>query len=143
MDIDYGNFRASLKNLEAQHEHQRSLASHYPSFIQEAMAESVIQRFETCYDTLWKVLRRHLMDALGIPDVPNSPRPIFRLADENGLLAAGGEQWEFYVQTRIDTAHDYDKEKAAKAIEAMPDFIEDAIELYAAMTGDDWDERFD
>ena len=26
----------------------------------EALAESVIQRFKTCFDCLWKVLNRHL-----------------------------------------------------------------------------------
>ena len=40
----------------------------------EGMAESVIQRFETCYDSLWKILRRHLVEALGIAEAPNSPQ---------------------------------------------------------------------
>ena len=70
------------------------------------MAESVIQRFETCYDALWKVLRRHLIEVFGIAEVPNSPRPILRIADQNGLLAAGADQWELYAQTRIDTSHE-------------------------------------
>ena len=139
MAIDYGNFRASLKNLETQHENLHNLSLNYPLFVHEGMEESVIQRFETCYDTLWKALRRYLIEVLGIPEVPNGPRPIFRLADENSLLAAGGEQWELYIQTRIDTTHDYDREKAANAIAVMPEFIDDAIELYTTMTGEDWE----
>ena len=99
----------------------------------------MIQRFETCYDALWKVLRRYIIEELGIAEVPNSPRPIFRLANENHLLTAGGEQWELYVQTRIDTTHDYDGEKAANAIALMPEFISDAISLYSAMTGEPWE----
>ena len=137
--IDYGNLKSSLKNLEVQHGHLLNLSPDYPSFVHEGMAESVIQRFETCYDTLWKTLRRHLIDALGIAEVPNSPRFLFRLADENSLLAAGGDQWQLYIQTRIDTTHDYDKEKAVNAIEVMPEFIGDAIELYTTMTGEDWE----
>ena len=97
------------------------------------MAESVIQRFEICYDTLWKVLRRHLVEELGIVEIPNSPRPIFRIADENRLLAAGVEQWEPYIRARMDTTHDYDEEKAARAIGVMTDFIDDATRLYTAM----------
>ena len=137
--IDYGNLKSSLKNLEVQHGHLLNLSPDYPSFVHEGMAESVIQRFETCYDTLWKTLRRHLIEALGIAEVPNSPRFLFRLADENSLLAAGGDQWQLYIQTRIDTTHDYDKEKAVNAIEVMPEFIGDAIELYTTMTGEDWE----
>ena len=137
--LDYSNFKMSLNNLETQHEHMLHLSPDYPSFVHEGMAESVIQRFETCYDAMWKVVRRHLIEALGIAEVSNSPRPIFRIADENNLLAAGGEQWELYVQTRIDTTHDYDGEKAAKAIDLMPEFIGDAINLYSAMTGERWE----
>ena len=137
--IDYGNLKNSLKNLEVQHGHLLNLSPDYPSFVHEGMAESVIQRFETCYDTLWKTLRRHLIESLGIAEVPNSPRFLFRLADENSLLAAGGDQWQLYIQTRIDTTHDYDKEKAVNAIEVMPEFIGDAIELYTTMTGEDWE----
>ena len=139
MAIDYSNFRASLKNLETQHDNLRNLPQYYPEFVHEGMAESVIQRFETCYDTLWKTLRRHLIEALGIAEVPNSPRFLSRIADENSLLAAGGEQWELYIQTRIDTTHDYDREKAINAIAVMPEFIDDAIDLYTTMTGEDWE----
>ena len=139
MAIDYSVFKKALKNLETQHEHLLNLSPDYPPFMHEGMAESVIQRFETCYDTLWKVLRRHLVEALGIAEVPSSPRIIFRTADENQLLAAGGEQWQLYVQTRIDTTHDYDGEKAANAISLMPEFIGDAIDLYSAVTGEPWE----
>ena len=139
LPIDYGNFKRSLKNLETQHEHLLHRTSAYPSFVQEGMAESVIQRFEICYDALGKVLRRHLIEALGIAEVTSSPRVIFRTADENQLLAAGGEQWQLYIQTRIDTTHDYDGEKAANAIALMPEFIDDAIDLYSAMTGEPWE----
>ena len=55
------------------------------------------------------------------------------------MLAAGGEQWQLYVQTRIDTTHDYDGEKAANAISLMPEFIGDAIDLYSAVTGEPWE----
>lgn len=88
---------------------------------------------------LWKTLRRHLTGSLGFPDVPNSPRPILRIADQNNLLAAGGEQWDRYVQTRIDTTHDYDQVKTENAIEIMPEFITDAIGLYMKLTGEAWE----
>ena len=137
--IDYSNLKMSLKNLEMQHAHLLHLSPEYPLFIQEAMAESVIQRFETCYDTLWKVLRRTSSKSSASRRCSNSPRPIFRVADENRLLAAGGEQWQRYIRTRIDTTHDYNREKAANAIATMPEFISDTIKLYTAMTGEPWE----
>ena len=55
------------------------------------------------------------------------------------LTIQSREQWERYVQTRIDTTHDYDGEKAANAIALMPEFISDAIKLYSAMTEEPWE----
>lgn len=138
MGIDYTNFRMTLRNLDDQHEHLLNLSPEYPYFVQEAMSESVIQRYEVCYDSLWKVLRRYLVEELGIADAPTAPKPIFRVADANHLLAAGCEQWFTYVQTRIDTTHDYDGEKAAQAIDMISRFIPDAIRLYEEMTGEIW-----
>jgi|GEM_PF-2502845 len=59
----------------------------------EAIGESMIQRFETCYDTLWKTLKRYLSEETGLADTPNSPKPILKLAGQNDLLAAPVEQW--------------------------------------------------
>ena len=102
------------------------------------MAKSVIQRFETCYDCLWKVLRRYLIDGLGMPDVPNSPKPIFRLAHQNRLFRSPIDQWLMYADKRIGTAHDYDGEKAKACLKVMPNFIGDAKDLYQAMSGSAW-----
>ena len=138
MTIDYSRLEKSLKNLEIQHEHLLSLLQHYPTYIQEGMAESVIQRFEVCYDVLWKLLRRYLIEKLGIVDAPNSPRGIIRLADQNQLLASGSDQWQAYVDGRIATTHDYDGKNASDTLRLVPSFISDAISLYATMTGNKW-----
>ena len=136
--IDYEKFRMSLKRLEEQHENYRTLETSLPGLIQEAVAESVIQRFETCYDCLWKVLKRYLIYELGIASVPNSPKPIFRLANENNLFAVSIEVWLRYADARVDTTHDYDGEKAKACLAIMPDFIDDAVGLYQTMSGSVW-----
>lgn len=138
-ELDYDKLKRSIKSLETQYRHFVELPEDYPAYIHEAMAESVIQRFETCYDTLWKMLRRHLTEVTGIPGVPNGPRPIFRVANENRLLASGSEQWEAYVRTRIDTAHDYSREKAEQALPKISEFIDDSISVYGIMTGEPWE----
>ena len=84
-------------------------------------------------------MRRYLIRGLGIPDVPNSPKPLFRMADQNGLFRSPIDQWLVYAQKRIDTTHDYDGEKAKACLEIVPDFIDDAIGLYQTMSGDTWE----
>ena len=137
--IDYSKFRLSLKRLEEQHVNHLQQDSSVPILVREGIAESVIQRFETCYDCLWKVLKRYLNEVLGIAEPPNSPKPIIRLAHENDLFASPLEQWLQYAQARIDTTHDYDGEKALACLELMPDFIDDAIGLFQTMTGTAWE----
>ena len=137
--IDYSKFRSSLKRLEEQHENHLQQDSSVPVLMREGIAESVIQRFETCYDCLWKVLKRYLNEVLGIAEPPNSPKPIIRLAYENNLFVSPLEQWLQYAQARIDTSHDYDGEKAQACLELMADFIDDAIGLYQTMTETAWE----
>ena len=137
--IDYEKFRLSLKRLEEQHANYRNPAASRPRLDEEGVAESVVQRFETCYDCLWKVLKRYLNEVLGVPDPPNSPNPIFRLAHQNHLFRTPVDQWLLYTQRRNDTAHDYDGEKAQAALDVMADFIDDAIGLYQTMSGEPWE----
>ena len=136
--IDYDKFRLALKRLEEQHENLLRLDPSLPGLMREAVAESVIQRFETCYDCLWKVLKRYLTEGLGLADVPNSPKPILRLAYENNLIAGPLEQWFGYLKARVNTSHDYSGEKAQSCLRIMPDFISDAIKIYQTMSGTRW-----
>lgn len=139
--IDYDKLQKSLKHLELQYANHK-LARDRPELAdidREAIAESVIQRFETCYDTLWKDLKRYLIEELGLADIPNSPKPILKLAGENDLFATPVEQWLKYADARTSTAHDYSGEKAAEVLLIVGDFIDDAIGLYQTMTGTTWE----
>jgi nucleotidyltransferase substrate binding protein (TIGR01987 family) len=137
--IDYSKFEKSLKHLEAPLRNFQSLAQRpeIDDIDREAIAESVIQRFEICYDCLWKVLKRYLNENLGIPELPNSPKPLFRLAFENQLFPAI-EQWLVYANARVDTSHDYSGEKAQTTIDIAFAFAGDAAALYQKMTGKPW-----
>ena len=136
--IDYSKFHSSLKRLQEQHDNHLSLDTAEPQLMREGIAESVIQRFETCYDCMWKVLKRYLMEELGIAEPPNSPKPVFRLANENLLLPSPVERWLRYADARTDTSHDYDGEKAKACLNLVPDFIGDAIHLYRTLSGEAW-----
>ena len=136
--IEYDKFQLSLKRLEEQYENHQHGSPERSELDSEGIAESVIQRFETCYDCLWKVLKRYLTEELGVAEAPNSPKPIFRLAHENDLFTSALEQWLSYADARIDTSHDYDGEKARSCLALVPDFVDDAIGLYQTMSGMTW-----
>lgn len=138
--IEYDKLKKSLKRLEEQYQNYLKVEvdENISSLIKEAVKESVIQRFETCYDTVWKHLKKYLEEELGLPDVTNSPKPVFRLANENNLNLEI-EKWFEYGQTRIDTSHDYSEEKANTAIRNVNDFINDSILLYEKITKEKWE----
>jgi nucleotidyltransferase substrate binding protein (TIGR01987 family) len=135
--IDYDKFEKSLKHLELQYNNYKTLDDRddLGELEKEAIAESVIQRFEICYDSLWKVLKRYLAEELGVPDMPNSPKPVFQVAYANKLFTADITQWLKYADARVDTSHDYSENKALKALALMGDFIDNAIDLYITMSG--------
>ena len=137
--IDYSKFRLSLRRLAEQLDNHRSPPSGRSRLDTEGVAESVIQRFETCYDCLWKVLKRYLNQELGLAELPNSPRRLFTIAVENSVFDSPLDQWERYVNARVDTAHDYDGKKAQACLDLVPDFVADAVALYETMTGETWD----
>lgn len=100
----------------------------------DSIKESLIHRFEVCYEMLWKHTKKYLENEAGISEPPNSPKPIFRLAHQSKLIDAETlERFFEYVKTRIDTAHDYNLEKAEAALGVIEDFIADAEELYRQM----------
>ncbi len=136
--INYDRFHLSLKRLQEQHEHYTRLDPSVAVLIREAVMESVIQRFEVCYECLWKAMKRYMIEELGLSSVPNSPKPLLRLANENDLLSGSLAQWFKYANVRTDTSHDYDEDKALACLDLVPDFIADAIQLYNEMTGEPW-----
>lgn len=139
--IDHDKLQKALKHLELQYANHKQ-AQDRPELTdidREAIAESVIQRFETCYDTLWKDLKRYLIEEIGLAEVPNSPKPLWKLAGQNNLLAAPVEEWLKYADARTDTAHDYSGKKAEETLTLMGDFIDDAIGLYQTMSGTTWE----
>ena len=137
--IEYDKFQKALKHLELQHDNYKTLDANLPEIIQEAVVESVIQRFEVCWDCLWKVLKRYLEEEIGLAEVANGPNPVLRLANENHLLSTPIAEWLKYAQARIDTSHDYSGEKAQDAVGLMGGFIDDAIGLYQTMSGETWE----
>ena len=136
--IDYGNFKISLKNLEEQLGHYNSMDDNWPSWNRDGIAESVIQRFEVCWECLWKVLKRYLEEEIGLAEDIGGPKPVIRAAAKAGLLPSPTEKWFDYNQARNNTSHDYSGQKATDTLASVCDFVDDAIELYKTMAKEDW-----
>ena len=137
--IEYDKFQKSLKHLEVQYQHYTTMDENLPEWIKEAIPESIVHRFETCFDSMWKVLKRYLSDEVGVADLPNGPKPILRIANENQLFSSSVEQWIIYLDARNNTAHDYSEEKALNTLAIVENFIDDAIGLYQTMSGKTWE----
>jgi nucleotidyltransferase substrate binding protein (TIGR01987 family) len=137
--IDYEKLKKSLTHLILQYQNYTNLSKRIEleELDREAVAESVIQRFEICYDCLWKLLKRYLGEQLGIAELPNSPKPLFRIAFENRLFPSV-EQWLRYADARTETSHNYSEDKAGEALKLTDSFINDAVTLYQVMTGEQW-----
>ncbi|MBF0296689.1 MAG: nucleotidyltransferase substrate binding protein [Magnetococcales bacterium] len=138
--MDHEKLGKSLRHLQRQLANLATVSARteLTELDREAIAESVIQRFAICYDTLWKGLRRHMTEELGLPDVPVSPKPLFRLAGRNDLLPSSVEQWLRYADARIGTTHDYSGGKALDTLMLAEPFWRDAVGLYQTLTGKAW-----
>ena len=136
--IDYEKFQLSLMRLELQFSNYTIEHDELSDLTRDAIAETVIQRFETCYNRFWKVLKSGLREVVGLAETPSSPKPVFRLANENGLFVSPVENWFQYAEARIGTLQYCDGEKARKCLIPMPDFFYDPVGLYKAMTRKSW-----
>ena len=131
----------SIVRLKAQLQNWRTLDTDLPPLLREAVAESVIRRFRVCYDCLWRVLKRHLAEELGVPNLPNSPKPILRIAHENRLFD-DIDAWLDYAEARTDTIHDGSGEKAQQAaLKRISSFASDARALYSTICQGHGEER--
>lgn len=131
-NVDYEKLEKSFYRLKEQYENFLNLDNQNLSEInKEAIKESVLQRFEICYDSLWKSLKKHLQEKGVLTDQITSPKQIFRKAHEAGLVDQEDLNNFFdYINLRIGTSHDYSLLKAKEALEKMGDFIQDVSHIY-------------
>ena len=97
------------------------------SLTQDAIKESIRYRFEHCYDSIYRELVKYLTEVLGVPDVPTSEKPVFRLANENYLLPVS--DWFRHSALRHETF----LSSQLDLIPDLPKFIYDAKQLCEKM----------
>ena len=124
--------------MQTRNQYRKGLGPKAAQQAVESAAESTIQRFEICYDWLWRVTKRHLAEKIGLTQVPAGPKPLARMAFENGLFSQC-DRWMNYINVRNHTVHNYSAIKANDCLQLIDDFIDDAINLYQVMTGEKWE----
>lgn len=133
---DYGKLEKSIARLKEQHKNWGSDRKNLAKIDQEAIEESVIKRFEICYDTLLKHLKKFMEEQLGILEIKDYPAEIFRKAKENGIVDTETQKrLNDYRKIRNLAAHSCGKEEAQRALSVIESFIEDVSEIYQTMVG--------
>lgn len=138
--IKYKKLEKSLRRLKVRHFFllslkKRDIPKEFQEQVEESIRESVIKRFEFCYDSFWKSLSKYLETAGDGSLVGSSPKAIFRKAHEAGLIDQETLERLFtYIEMRIGTAHDYNEDKANEALEKIPDFIQDVEDIFKAIS---------
>ncbi len=75
-------------------------------FMQEVFRDSLIQRFEFCYEITWKTLREYLVYEGFAED--NSPRSVFKTAYQNNVIN-NQEVWLAMIRDRNVASHEYNE----------------------------------
>jgi nucleotidyltransferase substrate binding protein (TIGR01987 family) len=97
------------------------------SEIQEAVRESLLQRFEYTLEMAWKSAKRYLVECEKYSK-EMGPKTVLRTCGELGLLNT--ETWLLYMEARQNISHDYSESKVLAVLEAMSRFQVDVNDLY-------------
>ncbi len=135
--VDYEKLEKSLDRLKDQYEFFTANKGTLGGNIKEAVQESVVKRFDICYDTLLKHLKKFMEDELGMPEMKEFALEIFRNAKRAGIINEDMQkQLHVYRKIRNNSAHSYSEEEAQKTINITADFIQDVTELYERMVAE-------
>ena len=91
--------------------------------------DGAIQRFEYCYESAWKLMRRVLSD-IHAPEFVQAlaRKDLYRHAWEAGIIE-DPQLWFRFHEARNLTSHTYRNENAEKVFELLPLFLSEAEKL--------------
>ena len=97
----------------------------------EAVRDSVIQRFEFTYSIALKTLRKYFIERAFILEEVNqmSFNEMIRTASQLSLIKSNLEKWTIYREMRNMTSHTYDEEIALQVVSIIPDFSDEITYL--------------
>lgn len=105
----------------------------------DAIRDSVIQRFEFTYSICLKTLSKYLIKrAFTSEDISQmSFNELIRTANQLNLLKFNLERWTEFRQMRNITSHTYDEEIALKVVSIVPEFYEEVLFLINSLKNND------
>lgn len=110
---------------------QEMLARYNKEHEDEAVRDSVIQRFEFTYSIALKTLRKYFIERAFVLEEVNqmSFNEMIRTASQLNLLVSNLEKWIVYREMRNMTSHTYDEEIALQVVSIIPDFSKEIAYL--------------
>ena len=93
--------------------------------------DGLIQRFEFTYEISHKMIKRYLESASPTPQEYDAMpfADLIRSANEQSLLRSDWPTWRQYREMRSKTSHTYDEAIALEVVAAIPEFLQEAVEL--------------
>ena len=128
--MQQGTFNiTALENAEKRL--QEMLARYNKEHEDEAVRDSVIQRFEFTYSIALKTLRKYFIERAFVLEEVNqmSFNEMIRTASQLNLLVSNLEKWIVYREMRNMTSHTYDEEIALQVVSIIPDFSKEIAYL--------------
>lgn len=110
---------------------QEMLARYNKEHEDEAVRDSVIQRFEFTYSIALKTLRKYFIERAFVLEEVNqmSFNEMIRTASQLNLLVSNLEKWTVYREMRNMTSYTYDEEIALQVVSIIPDFSKEIAYL--------------
>ena len=128
--MQQGTFNiTALENAE--NRLQEMLARYNKEHEDEAVRDSVIQRFEFTYSIALKTLRKYFIERAFVLEEVNqmSFNEMIRTASQLNLLVSNLEKWTVYREMINMTSHTYDEEIALQVVSIIPDFSKEIAYL--------------
>ncbi len=126
----------AFSQFESMYNHYKTNLDNQDELGQEAIKESLVQRFEYTLELSWKILARYIYEDLGI-EVMKAPKPILREAGKLEILDT--EMWLKFVECRNRASHTYQQETLLDILFVMDDFythVKNLIEYLEVHTKD-------
>ena len=126
------NATASL-GLALQYSEDPKLMGDLDVSLHTVVQSGVIKHFEFTYELCWKFIKRWLEENVNRTIADGvTRRELYRLGAEQRLIE-DVDRWMDHHEARNLTTHTYRKATADRVYAAIPDFLEDALSLLAAL----------
>lgn len=129
--FDYSSLENASKRLE------EVLKRYNQNTLDDAIRDSVIQRFEFTYAITLKTIRKYFIErAFVIEDVNQmSFNDMIRTANQLKMLKSDLELWTKFREMRNLTSHTYNEELAQKVVDVVPEFYEEVEYIIKFFSG--------